>query len=511
MSVLLAFVALFLSFSIGFLITPLASRIATSIGAVDRPDVHRKKHDRPVALLGGVAVAWVILCSWPIIALLSGTNLSDQFLLGLLPAAALLFCVGLVDDLIGLTGVYKLVGQIFSVSLLVSGGLEFERISVLGVTIQLGSLSIPFTMFFCLGAINAFNLIDGADGLASSVGAIVFLTLAIVATALGENTAALLCYISAGALLAFLYYNAPPAKIYLGDTGSMMIGLVVAAVAIHCTVKEQAAFALMVPVAICAIPIIDAGAAMVRRITTGQSVFSPDRGHLHHSLLLRGWTVSRTVASIAGLTAITCAGALASFFFGNDIYAFATAAGVFILLAVARIFGHVEVALISSHARDVLRPLVVWRGGRPEKPAKKSFVLQGNRDWDKVWTGLTEAASNVNLTSMKLQISAPFDHESYYATWRRENSPTKFDEHNWQVSLPLRVNMQQIGTFTARGFAESENGVPELSALLDFVEPLASQVVEVLKSDVENKNAAVPQARGHRNPNHARQAEPVMA
>jgi UDP-GlcNAc:undecaprenyl-phosphate GlcNAc-1-phosphate transferase len=117
---------------------------------------------------------------------------------------------------------------------------------------------------------------------------------------------------------------------------------VVAAVAIESSVKQETAFLLAVPLAICAIPILDAGAALVRRITTGQSVFTADRGHLHHALLLRGWSVNKTVLIISSLAALTCGGALASYFTGYDLIAVAISLAVFLTLAAARVFGHAD-------------------------------------------------------------------------------------------------------------------------------------------------------------------------
>jgi UDP-GlcNAc:undecaprenyl-phosphate GlcNAc-1-phosphate transferase len=127
-------------------------------------------------------------------------------------------------------------------------------------------------------------------------------------------------------------------------------------------------------------------------VTTGQSVFTADRGHLHHALMLRGWSVGQTVAFIAGLTALTSAGALVSYFTSNDIYALAITGGVIIALAAARIFGHAEATLVASRSRSLVRRLVLRTVRRPATETESTVQLQGTRKWQRMWSALREAA-----------------------------------------------------------------------------------------------------------------------
>lgn len=470
--------------------TPLALRVAKLIGAVDAPDKDRKTQSEAVALLGGVAVAFAATAAAVTVFASGWIETRPELatmLRGLLPALVVMGAVGLVDDLIGLTGIYKLIGQILSVGLLVSDGFGFHVISLFGYELPTTGYSVALTMFFCLGAVNAFNLIDGIDGLASSVGAVVLATLGIVAAALSHAGAAVICFAAAGALVGFLRFNGAPARIYLGDTGSMLIGLLVSAIAVHCATKTQAAFALMVPVAICAIPILDAAAAIVRRVTTGQSVFTPDRGHLHHSLLLRGWSVRKTTAAIAGLTAITCAGALLTFFTGNDVYAFAGAAGVFGVLAATNIFGHVEVKLVATKTKGALRK--VWKNARAapasaNEPATETVVhLQGTRAWKDFWEGLTNAAERHQLASLRLTVSIPRLHEQFYATWSATQRPAAAEstERGWSLTLPLRYEGRDIGKISAAGTRGGLAGAVQMQELLDNVEPLEASLARVIR------------------------------
>ncbi len=472
--------ALAIAWLAALLLTPIVARLATRLGAVDYPDGRRKSHSRPVPRAGGVAVALAA-----IIAMAVATGLttpsedapSTWLVRGLVPAVGVLLVVGLIDDVLSLTGIYKLIGQVLAVSVLVAAGAQFDQISLFGVMLPLGDFRIPFTLFFCLGAINAFNLIDGADGLASSIGAIVCTSLGVLTASRGDVAAALACFAVAGALVGFLRYNVPPAKVYLGDTGSMLIGLVVAAVAIDCSIKQQAAFVLSVPIAICAIPILDATAALVRRVTTGQSVFMPDRGHLHHALLLRGWSVGMTVAFIAGLAALTSCAALVSYFTNNDLYALAVTGGVFVMLAVARIFGHTEAALIASHSRSFVRGLVL-RGASGDE-TERSVQLQGKLKWQKIWTALREAAPLYNVAGLTLQVSIPQLHESFYGTWKRNDSIAAGDDL-WRITLPLMLDQKPIGKLTVLGAAAGREALADMHQLLDYLESLEAEIADIV-------------------------------
>lgn len=484
MTALTALVAFVVAAFASLIGVPIVIRVAARLGAVDAPDGHRKSQAKPVPLGGGVAIAVAAVLGVLIVLIFAaprGLQPSAAFLNAALPSALVLLVIGLVDDVIGMTGIYKLIGQVLSATLLCSAGFRFEDVSVLGLSIPLGDFGIPFSIFFCLGAINAFNLIDGADGLASSIGAIVCFTLGVIAAAQGSLVASLASFAASGALVGFLRYNAPPARVYLGDTGSMLIGWLVAAVAIRCSIKQEAAVALVVPIAICAIPILDAAAALVRRITTGQSVFTTDRGHLHHALLLRGWTVGQTSAFAAGLTAITCAGAIVSFYTRQEVFALAAVVCVVGLLMVARIFGHTELTLIRSQVRALGGR--VWRRLRPvskvvSPPLDQAVQLQGRRQWKLLWASLCEAAAMQRLSGVKLNISIPHLHESFYANW--SSNALVSSESAWRVSLPLQYAGRPIGRLLISG-SKSSNAITDIQHVLDYLEPLEAEVARVVE------------------------------
>jgi UDP-GlcNAc:undecaprenyl-phosphate GlcNAc-1-phosphate transferase len=474
-----------LAFSVACLaslaLVPLAARTATRLGAVDAPDDRRKNQERAVPLFGGLAVA--LSTGIAIVAALVFQEPASPKLPwsgGAIPSVLVLLAVGILDDTIGLTGIYKLVGQTMSASLLIAGGFRFVELSLFGWSIPLGDFDIPFSLFFCLGAMNAFNLIDGADALAASIGSVVCFTLGVVAGFQGALVESICSFAMAGSLVGFLRYNAPPAKIYLGDTGSMFIGWFVAAAAISCSIKEQAAIALTVPVAICAIPILDAGAALIRRLTTGQSVFTADRSHLHHALLLRGWSVGQTAALAAGLTAITCAGAVTSYFTKQDAYALMAAGGVVATLAAARIFGHSELALLASHAQSFAKG--AWRHVRPRREdggghTDHAIQLQGRRQWRVIWNALCEAAPVHRLGSLKLNVNIPHLHESFYASWKAADVTPTGDA--WRMALPLNYGGGPIGRLLIVG-GDGGATLAEMQQVLDFLEPLESEISRLI-------------------------------
>ncbi len=484
MNALDGLLAFCLAFLASLALTPLAAAFAGRIGAVDEPDGRRKNQERAVPLGGGIAIALAmslaVALAW-VWGSSSAGSTSSSFVLSALPSAMVLVLVGLIDDSIGLTGIYKLIGQMLAASLLVAGGFRFQVISLCGWAFPLGDFSIPFSLFFCLGAINAFNLIDGADALAASIGTVVCLTMGVIAGMQGALTASLASFAMSGALLGFLRYNAPPARVYLGDTGSMLIGWLVAAVAIRSSIKEQAAVALTVPIAICAIPILDACAALIRRVTTGQSVFTADRGHFHHALLLRGWTVGQTAVVAAGMTAVTCAGAMASYFTSHDAFAVVAGGGVVLALAGARVFGHAEAALVASQVKASARGL--WRHVRPAPADADHYTdhaiqIQGRRQWNVLWSALREAAPVYNLGGLKLNVNIPHLHESFFATWTGSDLP--HDAAVWRISLPLRCGDRPVGKLVVEGRSAGAEGLADMQQVLDFLEPLEAEIARIV-------------------------------
>ena len=294
----------------GYLLTLAVSRLALRVGFVDRPDGHHKKHESAVALGGGLAVFLsVVLVSLGAMLVISPKHVLQlvefkaSYMGGLFVASLWIVVLGLVDDRFGMRGRNKLIGQLIAVSILVAWGLRIDAISLFGQHVPFGIFAIPITIIWLLGAINSLNLLDGIDGLASTIGIVLCITIATMAMMTGQaqEPVAFIAALMAGSLLGFLRFNFPPAVIYLGDTGSMLIGLVVGALAIGGSLKGPATVGLAAPLAIWALPIFDSFAAIVRRKYTGRSIYATDRGHLHHCLMAMFGSNSRVLGVVGCL------------------------------------------------------------------------------------------------------------------------------------------------------------------------------------------------------------------
>jgi UDP-GlcNAc:undecaprenyl-phosphate/decaprenyl-phosphate GlcNAc-1-phosphate transferase len=438
-------------------LTPIARALARRCHLVDRPDKRRKMHARAIPVAGGLplllsACGALAVVLWFFPPPPSSPGLYPN-LLGLLLGSLFICLVGVIDDYGCLRGRHKLVGQVLAVGIVILGGVRVEHLHLFDWTLQLGLLSIPFTGFILLGAINSLNLIDGMDGLLSSVGFIITLAMAALAVVGGHWLAACIALALAGALLGFLRYNFPPASIFLGDSGSMVIGLVVGVLAIESSLKAPATIALAAPTALLTIPAFDTLAAIVRRKLTGRSIYTTDRGHLHHVLLRRGLNTYAVLLLISGFCLMTVGGVLASLAFKNELLAILSAVTVVSILVVSRLFGHGELSLLSQRLRSLF---VSFLGRQPVDGIKQSAVrLQGSLDWAELWLGVTELSRQLNLKAVCLDVNAPALHEGYHARWNRGIEESE-EEIVWRADIPLTAGKHMIGRLEVVGYQDAE-------------------------------------------------------
>lgn len=474
-------------------LTPVIRSLARKHDLVDHPDPDRKLHDRAVPLGGGIAIFFATLVGVAIALLIQYADIYDftkepSSLLGLLFAATVVCAIGLLDDARGLRGRQKLIGQIGAVAILISSGLMIKQVAIFDWQLTLGLAAIPFTAFWLMGAINSVNLLDGADGLATTLGIIMALTLSVLAAHAHHTLEATVAAALTGALLAFLLFNFPPASIFLGDAGSTLIGLTIGALAIQASLKGPATIALAAPLAILAIPILDSTAAIARRVLTGRSIFATDRAHLHHVLLRRGIGPRRMLTTIGILSIITAAGALASVYTQHELYAVLSAAAVVGMLATARIFGHAEFALLAHRAKTLggsffRIPRVEANGhGNGHHTAHETTIrLQGSRDWGELWNTLTDFAEQHQLTKVQLDLNLSWAHEAYHATWQREGN---FDTtESWLTRLPLTTAGRTLGRLEFTGHQTDTQAytlLPLIAELLDTLDPCIHRVCEEL-------------------------------
>jgi UDP-GlcNAc:undecaprenyl-phosphate GlcNAc-1-phosphate transferase len=462
-------------------LTPLVRRVALDHGFVDRPDGRRKMQNGPVALGGGSAILVSLLLGAALLSVLWLYHDIDGIenlkpLTGLFAATILICLVGLYDDYCEMRGRTKLFWQLIAAAIVTFAGPRVEHISLLGGEFEIGHLGALLALFWLLASINSFNLIDGVDGLATSVGVIFSVAFGVIALMMGHELDAVIAFILAGALLGFLKYNFAPASIYLGDSGSMIIGLVLGALALRSSTKEAATVAFAAPLAVWAIPMIDSLAAILRRKLTGRSIYMTDRGHIHHRLLTQGLSTRQAVAMISGLCVITSLGSLAGVFFANEWIGIVTVLFVLGTLITTRLFGHVELMLLNRQLLGIGRSIV---SGAGEKSSQATHRLQGSLQWEeKIWNALVESAERFSLTRIRLNLYLPHLHEDFYATWRRRAAGTAGKA--WRMELPLVANGMSVGYLHVTGDQDSRTASAQLASFLDFIEPLEAQIVELL-------------------------------
>lgn len=486
-----------LSCLLGSILTPLVRWAARNHGLVDRPDGRRKLHQVPVALGGGAAVflSTVISVICGIVVFPSFRGMIDAtqiwFYVGLLLSAACIVVVGLIDDRYHLRGRQKLLGQMVATGILVGFGLVVEHVQIFGWKLELGLLSIPFTMFWLLGAINALNLIDGLDGLAGGVGVILSLAIAGMACMTLHETDGLVAMALCGALLGFLLYNLPPASIYLGDAGSMLIGLLLGALAMRSSFKGPATVALMAPTVIWAIPILDVGMAILRRKLTGRSIYDTDRGHLHHCLLRQGYSGRMTLFWIGVFCAVTAAGALISVARQNEWLAVISALAVVATLIVTRSFGYAECLMLGGKIKSMFSSLIP-RANRERNGASSPVHarLTGTRDWEELWETLTEYADRFDLYSVQLNVNLPALNEEYHVNWnRKERGP---ERELWTTDIPLIAGQITVGRLKICGRSAAGSICNWMGDIIDGLKPFEVQMLSLLSDQMHGTTHQEP-------------------
>jgi UDP-GlcNAc:undecaprenyl-phosphate/decaprenyl-phosphate GlcNAc-1-phosphate transferase len=286
------------------LITPYIKNIANHIGAVDVPD-ERKVHKSVTARLGGLGIFFGFLFGYMLFGESSSTMNS------ILISSFIVVITGVVDDIKPLKPSTKFLGQLISALIIVFyGGLLIDDVTVLGSTIVFGYLAIPLTIFFILGCINCINLIDGLDGLSSGIASIYFLTIGLIIIVQGFfGLEYVLSFVMLGSTLGFLVHNFNPASIFIGDSGSMFLGLIISVIALL-GFKNVTLTSFFIPLLLLAIPILDTSFAILRRVIKGEKISKPDKFHIHHQFLNNKFSVKETVLIIYAINLLFAAASI---------------------------------------------------------------------------------------------------------------------------------------------------------------------------------------------------------
>ena len=276
-----------LAFAISFAATPVVKAFAQKMGAMDVPDGKRRVHDHPIPRMGGLAIFLGFLLSVVLFA-----DITRQ-VRGIMLGAVLIVACGAIDDVVNLRAWIKLLVQVTAAVIAVVHGVVIEFFSNPIIfsnkeLLILGWLAVPVTILWIVGITNSVNLIDGLDGLAVGVSTIASTTMFVVALLVSEGNVALMLAALMGACVGFMPYNLNPAKIFMGDTGALLLGYVLSTVSVVGMFKTYALVTFVVPILALFLPLFDTSCAFFRRILRGQSPMHPDRGHLHHRLIDMG-------------------------------------------------------------------------------------------------------------------------------------------------------------------------------------------------------------------------------
>ncbi len=319
-------------------VVPVIIRLATSRRLLDLPDGIRHNHTHPVPRLGGVAVFIGLLVSFyggVLLQTLENPARIPHLAAALMVSSVILFLIGLFDDLKGVPPIAKLVGQTLAALVVCYAGFRIETILLPpAYQIDLGVFSIPVTVIWLVGLSNAFNLVDGMDGLAGGVGVIALMATTAAASILGNGGVPWYTLSLAGALLGFLRFNFPPARIFLGDSGTLVVGFLLAVLTVRGATRADGVLFALAPIFALSYPLLDTGIAMLRRWLRGTPLSRADRRHIHHQLRALGLSPRRAVLVIYAQSAVVATLGLCVTFAPPALTILVAVAGVAILLAI---------------------------------------------------------------------------------------------------------------------------------------------------------------------------------
>lgn len=423
------------AFVIAIILTPIIRDISRSFNLVDRPG-KRKVHAYPLPRVGGVAIA-IAYC----VALMTFSGASVSLAGGetpawrVLPGAALVFLIGLLDDVFSLKPLVKMAGLVAAASVAFFSGIRMGGLGdrPLGVWLE-----FPLTVLWLLATSNALNLIDGLDGLCAGMGLMSTLALFTAALLHGNYPLAYATLPLAGALLGFLCYNVNPATVFLGDSGALLIGFLLGCYGMIWTQKSSTLLSMMVPLLALSIPLLDSSLSVLRRFLRHQPIFSADRGHIHHRLLDRGFSARQAVWVLYLFAALAAAMALLASSFLDTRYQ-----GVIVVVFCG-------VALIGirqlRYSEFDIAGRLLFRGEfhrtvnvrlKIESVAAAMERASTPEEW---WAALIEGASSLDLTTVRWR--SPHG-------MREKRKPGEDPAWSFSVTLSGDDTIELEGGFTA--------------------------------------------------------------
>lgn len=337
------------NFSCALGLTWIARQLAPKIGFLDRPDEHRKRQTHPVPLLGGLAIYIPFAAFFVVACILRQQSTWITNGMPIVVSAGLCCAIGLWDDRFGMQAKTKFLLTVVAV-LPAAMGCAPLSVRAFQFEFELGMLAVPLTATWLIICTHVVNLLDGLDGLASTLGVSTMACIAVVGFAIGDSTLTLLAILAVVSISGFLVYNWPPAKIYLGDAGSLTIGLLCGALSAS-IFQVGGTTHIVSTIGLLAIPVIDAIFAITRRGLEGRSIACADRGHIHHCFLSQGNSKTETLLTIGALSLCIAFASVLGFFCHRDFIVATVVLAAFLWLAVSGRFGRHEIGLIWQLVR----------------------------------------------------------------------------------------------------------------------------------------------------------------
>jgi len=414
------------SFLFALVLTPICRDFFRRVGMVDHPDQARKLHTSPVPNMGGVPLVLAYFASFGLVSLLGwglpiGTP-EHSLALRLVPALAIIFFTGLLDDRVRLQPVQKLVLQIVAAEFAFWAGVRITGVADHSLPVWLSYIITTVWLIICT---NAFNLIDGVDGLAAGVGLFATAT-TLIAALLQHNTALALATVPlAGALVGFLRYNFNPATIFLGDSGSLFLGFILGCFGAVWSQKSATILGMTAPLMALSIPILDVFMSIARRFLRRQPIFRGDRGHIHHRLLDRGLTPRRVVLLLYGLCGV---GAVFSLFQSMAVNRY-SAAVILVFCAITWI----GIQNLGYAEFDQARRMILSGGFRRALNAQLALrafdeSLAEAKSSEERWAILQEACRQFGFVNISWHVG---EREYYEALWDVTEAVS------WSLRVPL--------------------------------------------------------------------------
>lgn len=448
-----------------------ARHLAPRIGLVDKPDGGRKTHRQPTPVMGGVAflaaILTVVAVSFWLDAAWLKTDSVRRLAVSLAASSIGFGLLGVYDDRWPLSPRIKLIGQILACLPFVAMTRSLERIAVLDWEIPLGPLGAPVAVLWLVACANVVNLIDGLDGLAGSLGIVIMTTIAALFVLGGHAEEATLAVVIAGGLIGFLCHNWPPAKIFMGDAGSMTIGFLAGALSIQAASKTATTFTLAVPFVLMSIPLFDTSMAIVRRKLTGRKIGEGDRGHIHHRLQDRGLTRQQALLAIAGLTLVMAGAVLISVVIGSEVSALGICGGVLGLLILGRVFGYYETSLFFQYLKQLGDVLIETSGVLQTRWMLARFGQLEPDQQPQLWDQLVFQAAKLKVQRLEYHCrGAEGDRQIAHLSWENPDADVVAEVPSWHVSYRVPRGNQLVAMLEVQGQTDTSETLQRLDDLL---------------------------------------------